>query len=77
MLITSMLIAMLAPGTVEAPATAPRQAGKLICKRFEVTGSVVKKERVCYTRAQWSKVNESHQKEWSAIQGTLGNTRGD
>lgn len=74
MIISALFIAMLAPGTT---APAPRQPDKVICKRFEVTGSAVKKEKICHTRADWAKIKESTQNQWSALQGTLGSTRGN
>jgi hypothetical protein len=53
-----MIIAMLASGT---PAPAPRRADEVVCKKFAETGSLVKKRRVCHTRAQWAKMNDRDQ----------------
>ncbi|MEY3658974.1 MAG: hypothetical protein RLZZ561_2112 [Pseudomonadota bacterium] len=36
---------------------------KIICKRFADTGSLVKKSKVCRTRAEWSRATEDAQKE--------------
>ena len=58
MIIQSMIVAMLASG---AAAPAPGAADKVICKRFDVTGSLVKKRRVCLTRAEWAKMNDGDQ----------------
>nr|WP_295374268.1 hypothetical protein [uncultured Sphingosinicella sp.] len=58
MMISSMILAMLASGTA---ATAPKPADQVVCRRFAETGSLVKKRRVCYTRAQWAKMNERTQ----------------
>ena len=58
MMIYTMLFAMLASGTTAAN---PREADELVCKKFEVTGSLVKKKKVCHTRAEWKKINERDQ----------------
>ena len=58
MIIYSLLAVMLAPAAAEA---APAAADKVVCKRFEVTGSLVKKRRACYTQAEWKKMNERDQ----------------
>ena len=58
MMIFSMIIAMLLP---ETPAPAPSPDDKVVCKRFDVIGSLVKKRKVCYTRAEWKKMNERDQ----------------
>lgn len=33
------------------------------CKRFQVTGSLVKKERVCKTNAEWRKIAEQQNRD--------------
>jgi hypothetical protein len=58
MMIYPVILAMLASGTT-APAS--RAADEVICKKFEVTGSLVKKRRVCHTRAEWAKINDRDQ----------------
>ena len=66
------------PVQATSPATAPRSAkAKLICKRFEETGSLVKKRKVCHTAADWARLQQATQEEWSALQGILGNSRGN
>lgn len=55
---TSLLLtALLQAATLPAAAAAdPNQEVK--CRRVEVTGSIVRKERVCKTKAEWQRVNE-------------------
>ena len=74
MLIYAMMFVMVAP---EAAAKAPQPADKVVCKRFEETGSLVKKRKVCYTRAKWQQSGDSAREEWSAVQGTMGSSRGN
>lgn len=74
MLIYTMLFAMIAPDTASQ---APRPAPKVVCKRFEETGSLVKRRKACHTRAGWNKLSDSTREEWSALQGTLGSTKGN
>ena len=38
-------------------ATAPG-ADEQVCKRIPVTGSLVRKERMCMTRAEWKRLSE-------------------
>lgn len=54
MLVTSAHASEPAP----APAGAPAQE-KLICKALQETGSLVKKKRKCFTRAQWERLAEA------------------
>ncbi len=57
---------------------APSQtAGKMVCRSREVTGSIVKKRKVCQLQATWEKQGDSYKEQWSALQGTLGNTNGN
>jgi hypothetical protein len=58
MMIYPMILAVLASGTT-APAS--RAADEVICKKFEVTGSLVKKRRVCHTKAEWAKIKDFEQ----------------
>ena len=47
------------------PASAP--ADSPICRRIEVTGSLVRKERVCKTKAEWRAVDENGKSRARAI----------
>ena len=51
-------------------ATAPAQGAeartakpKLVCRNYDVTGSLVQKQRVCRSAEAWSKVEEDMQSE--------------
>lgn len=58
MIITAVTAAMLASTAQAAPTVTPPAAPeKMICRRFGVTGSLVKKRKVCYTKAQWARLN--------------------
>lgn len=59
---TMSLVAMLqianAPaGETAAPTIAP--ANEEVCRRIPVTGSLVRKEKVCHTRAEWYRLAEN------------------
>lgn len=49
---------MLQVAAAAAAASAPSPAEERICRKIEVTGSLVRKERVCKTKAQWRQVEE-------------------
>lgn len=59
---------------VDAPAPA---SGKRICKRKIKTGSLADYERLCATAAEWAKMSEQTQREWGALQGSHGSSRGN
>ncbi|MDQ3080172.1 MAG: hypothetical protein M3R03_09275, partial [Pseudomonadota bacterium] len=62
----------------QVQAGAPSQtADKLVCRSREVTGSLVKKRKVCQLQATWEKQSDSYMEQWSALQGTRGNTKGN
>jgi hypothetical protein len=62
----------------QVQADAPSQtAGKMVCRTREVTGSLVKKRRVCQLQGTWEKQSDSYKEQWEALQGTRGNTRGN
>jgi hypothetical protein len=42
--------------------SAPAESQKRICKKVEVTGSLVKHTKVCATREQWTRSAENHEK---------------
>ena len=52
------------------PAIAAQQPGateksdeqEIVCRRLEETGSLVKKTKVCLTRAQWRRSTQNHSK---------------
>ena len=56
---------------------APKAADKKICRRKIKTGSLADYERHCATAAEWARMTDQTQREWGALQGTLGSTRGN
>ncbi len=62
----------------QVQAGAPSQTpDKLVCRTREVTGSLVKKRKVCQLQATWEKQSDSYREQWSPLQGTHGNSRGN
>jgi hypothetical protein len=53
----------LPPQSVPEQSAAHADPNKIVCKRFADTGSLIKKSKVCRTRAEWSKATEDAQKE--------------
>lgn len=45
---------LLGSGSEASPPTAP-SADPVICKRFDETGSLARKRKVCKTKSEWSK----------------------
>lgn len=59
-------LAMLADAAIAtpaavAPATPPKP--KMICRTYEETGSLVKRQKVCRSAAAWGKVDDDMQAE--------------
>jgi hypothetical protein len=46
---------LLGSGTENPPPTTTPAADPLICKRFDETGSLARKRKVCKTKSEWSK----------------------
>jgi hypothetical protein len=47
-----------ASGAESEPAREPdAKADRIICRKFGVTGSLVRQRKVCYTSSQWKKLN--------------------
>lgn len=40
----------------------PKDPNYLRCRKIQVTGSLVKKDRICKTNAEWAKASEDAQK---------------
>lgn len=61
MLGVSVTLAMLiqAASTTPVVATAPAGDDEMVCRRIEVTGSLVRRERVCKTRGEWRRLADS------------------
>ncbi|HYI41788.1 MAG TPA: energy transducer TonB [Allosphingosinicella sp.] len=68
-------------GEVTGPApvrmAAAPKSEKKICRRKVKTGSLADYERHCATAAEWARMTDQTQREWGALQGTLGSTRGN
>lgn len=67
MMILLALAAMAQPGqTAEEKqvASAERNNAETVrCRKFAVTGSLVKKERICKTNAQWRAISEQQNRD--------------
>jgi TonB family protein len=50
---------------------------KKICRRKVKTGSLADYERLCATAADWERMSQQTRREWGALQGTQGSTRGN
>ena len=44
---------------------------RLICRSMPVIGSLAKRERRCYTRAEWERFAQGARKQTEQLQGTL------
>ena len=66
------------PTPTQVQTAAPSQTpDKMVCRTREVTGSIVKKRKVCQLQATWVKQGECYQELWAPLQGTLGNSKGN
>ena len=66
-----------APAASPAVMAAAAKPEKKICRRRLKTGSLADYERLCATRTDWDRMAERTRAEWGAVQGVLGNTRGN
>ena len=41
-----------------------RPAEKLICKSQTETGSIARRKKECFTKAEWEKIGEAHRRGW-------------
>ncbi|MDR6852776.1 hypothetical protein J2Y54_002296 [Sphingomonas sp. BE123] len=55
----ALLIAAAFQATTPAPSTAAPDPNEKLCKRIDVTGSLARKERVCKTRAEWTRLADA------------------
>lgn len=62
--IVSSLIVMAMPALAQDKAPLDKNDPDAVrCKRFQVTGSLVKKERVCKTNAEWRAISEQQNRD--------------
>jgi predicted secreted protein len=57
----------------DAPATPAPPKDKKVCRRIDVTGSIVGTRAVCHTKAEWAKIDGEN---GSRVDDALGNQRG-
>lgn len=53
------------------PAEAPE---KMICRKYDEVGSLVKKKRVCHTRADWRRIDDASRRGVQEIQDARNGT---
>jgi hypothetical protein len=46
----------------ETPSAETAEKDKIICRKTAEVGSLVKKKKECYTKAQWDQIAEVHQR---------------
>lgn len=56
-------LAMLADAATSPAKTATPAKPKMICRTYEVTGSLVARQRVCRSAGEWAKVEDDMQNE--------------
>lgn len=59
--LASLLIPTIA-SAAERSTAAAADRDKLICRKTAEVGSLVKKKKECYTKAQWDEIAEAHQR---------------
>lgn len=55
----SIILAVAMQAAAAQPATPQRDPNERLCKRIDVTGSLARKERVCKTRAEWTRLADA------------------
>jgi hypothetical protein len=61
----AMLAFLCVPGHAEEQKAQPKEKdpNQVVCRRQEVTGSLVRSTKVCRTRADWERARDDAQKE--------------
>ena len=89
MLVSTLAAVLLQASTAQAapPAVPPAQPGsdhgqqlassQKICRTYRITGSRVKREKICRTASEWQKFDEANQVRGSALIGNGVCTGGD
>lgn len=63
-MMTACLAVMALPAMAEEPPKLDRNDPNAVrCRRFAVTGSLVKKERVCKTNAEWRSISDQQNRD--------------
>lgn len=63
-MIAASLFALAMPALAEDQPKLDRNDPNAVrCKRFDVIGSLVKKERICKTNAEWRKISEQQNRD--------------
>lgn len=47
------------PATEQAKSEEEKDGNRIVCRRIEVTGSLVKRGRVCRTQDEWNRIAEN------------------
>lgn len=61
-----------APVPQKAASKPPASPDKLICRRIEETGSLVRAVRVCHTRSEWNALTDAGRQQADAFLATSG-----
>lgn len=64
--------ASVAPGGVATSAVQAADADEMICKRVDVLGSRVRKERVCKSKGEWALIEQQKRETFRSIDRASG-----
>lgn len=81
-MIRGVLTAALASAALAGPVTAADTPGaaqaanssgddRIICRKTTEVGSLVRKKKECYTKAEWDRIAEAHQRGTKRLQDEL------
>lgn len=76
------LMALPAPASAETSAAAdPKKYDEILCKKFAENGTLIRKRKVCMTRAEWGRLSEEAQNHTAKLAadnvgGNIGCTMG-
>lgn len=75
----TIAVAGLVPGVSARAAEPKADTDKIICKKDVETGSLVRKKKRCFTKAEWARIDEANQaqgrymQEHNLLSGERGN----
>ena len=73
----TMLLAGPAAANDQTTADASNEDSRIICKKLGETGSLVKKNKQCFTQAEWDRIAESQRRGAERLVHDLTTKKGD
>lgn len=70
-LVAQVAVAAQPPVPTPTPVAAPPAKPKIICRSYRVVGSLIARQKVCHTAAEWNRVRDTMNGELNRVTGPL------